>query len=127
MELKLPGLDEEEEGWLWLSAAETFNQNELRTLMEGLVEPALTAVQKCSSYEYSLSFVPKELASLLQPYVLEREQSRRSWFADAVPPGLCLHEELFIRLTERAFEMLHQRGALPEWLLEKCLAIDVGL
>jgi hypothetical protein len=110
-------LDEEEECDLWLVAATRLNETELQELVAGLVKPPFLASDDCSANWLPLNVIPVALLPLLQPYTLVRERSRH-WLWDGAGPGIFLPGALIQRLTERVYEALYERNALPGFYTE---------
>jgi hypothetical protein len=108
-------LDEEEECDLWLVATTRLTETEMQELVAGLVEPPLSG--GCGANWLPLTLIPVALLPLLQPYTLELERSRH-WLWDGAGPGIFLPEALIQRLTERTYEALKQRNALPGFYTE---------
>lgn len=81
-------------GALWHAAAALLDAGTLQQAVDDLGELSRSA------YWLPLSHIPSVLQVLLQPYVLEREASRR-WPWDGMPPSLCLPDGLTERLSQR--------------------------
>ena len=81
-------------GALWHAATALLDAGTLQQHVNELGELSRSA------YWLPLSHIPAVLQALLQPYVLEREPSRR-WPWDGMPPSLCLPDGLVERLSQR--------------------------
>lgn len=126
-QLSLPFLLEDQEGQLWLALARVLSAGELQRFCEDLAVPALTRGEYNSMRFFELKHTPAGIAQLLSAHVIESSDPRRNYTWDEAGQGFFYPEVVLERLTQRAFALLQQRDALPEWLLELCLAIDVGL
>jgi hypothetical protein len=124
--MEMPCLDEEQEGQLWQSLEDALSPADLRDFCQDLAVPALTPDEQNNSRFFETVHMPACIFKLLSMHAI-KVKDRRNYTWDAVGPGFGYPEVILDRLTERSFDLLHERDLLPAWLLELSLAIDLGL